>query len=75
MKIKLLRQILRMTKYALVGVYIQCLCAGVLWASDSNAQQQSISDTGRYVLREIDVGQSRQQGWRMDMSMVGAIVR
>lgn len=42
MKIELLRQILRMTKYALIGVYIQCLLVGVLWANDINAQQQSI---------------------------------
>lgn len=44
MIIKLLQHILRTTKYSLVGVYVQCLLVGVLWASDISAQQKSIDE-------------------------------
>ncbi|MCG8311182.1 MAG: TonB-dependent receptor [Cytophagales bacterium] len=44
MKISLLRQIVRMTKYALFGVYIQFFLSGILLATDISAQQQSIEE-------------------------------
>src|SRR5690606_16879988 len=44
MRIKLLKQFLRTTKYSLVGIYAQCLLVGVLWASDINAQQKSVDE-------------------------------
>jgi TonB-linked SusC/RagA family outer membrane protein len=44
MIIKLPQQILRATKYSLVGIYIQCLFVGVLCASDINAQQKNLNE-------------------------------
>lgn len=44
MKIKLSRQIINMSKYAMVGVFIQCLLVGVLWASNTNAQLKTVDE-------------------------------
>jgi TonB-linked SusC/RagA family outer membrane protein len=44
MIIKLPQQILRATKYSLLGIYVQCLFVGVLCASDINAQQRSLNE-------------------------------
>src|SRR5687767_2428482 len=44
MIIKLPQQILRATKYSLLGIYVQCLFVGVLCASDINAQQKSLNE-------------------------------
>lgn len=41
---KLPQPILRITKYSLVGIYMQCLLVGVLWASDINAQQKKLDE-------------------------------
>ncbi|WP_426293589.1 SusC/RagA family TonB-linked outer membrane protein [Dyadobacter endophyticus] len=42
MQYKLLRQIVAMSRYALIGTVLQCIFAGLLSASDGKAQEQSI---------------------------------
>lgn len=42
MEFKLLQQIVAMSRYAVIGMVLQCLFAGLLSATDSSAQEQSI---------------------------------
>jgi TonB-linked SusC/RagA family outer membrane protein len=42
MQYKLLRQIVAMSRYAVIGTILQCIFAGILTASDGIAQDQSI---------------------------------
>ncbi|WP_026210188.1 SusC/RagA family TonB-linked outer membrane protein [Flexithrix dorotheae] len=44
MKLKLLRQILIMSRYLFYGIIFQCLMAGLLIAKESNAQRKSIEE-------------------------------
>ncbi|MDW7692313.1 TonB-dependent receptor [Flammeovirgaceae bacterium SG7u.111] len=44
MKKKLLRQLLKMSGFAVGSIIVQCLCFTVLFASDINAQKVSIED-------------------------------
>ena len=42
MELKLLQQIVAMSRYAVIGMVLQCLFVGLLSATESNAQEQSI---------------------------------
>ncbi len=42
MELKLLQQIVAMSRYAVIGMVLQCLFVGLLSASESSAQEQSI---------------------------------
>ncbi len=44
MKLKLLRQVLVMSKYSLIGLFVQCLLFNVMWAKDGIAQNKSIDE-------------------------------
>ncbi|MEQ9288353.1 MAG: SusC/RagA family TonB-linked outer membrane protein [Cyclobacteriaceae bacterium] len=44
MKIKLLQQIITMSKYILYGVFLQAFVMSMLWAKESKAQKESIYD-------------------------------
>lgn len=44
MKIKLLQQIIAMSKYILYGVFLQVFVMSILWAKESKAQKESIYD-------------------------------
>ncbi len=44
MKLKPLRQILIMSKYALIGLVLQCILYNFILANETNAQKQSIED-------------------------------